>query len=429
VDDAALAALGSEQIDWRFKGFPSAFHGRTVAELVAAKPALAEFSTPLMVLDAGALEHNIALMADYCARRGADLAPHGKTTMAPQLFARQLAAGAWGVTAATIAHVRVYRRYGVRTVLLGNQLIDPDALAWIARELDRDSAFRFLCFADSVEGVALMESALRDAAPAPSPGRLIEVIIDLGLPGGRTGCRDLETAVVVGRAVRDAEHLRLVGVGGFEGALAGDRSPAALERIRGYLRFVRETAAALDELGLFDQADEIVLTAGGSAYFDDVVDAITAPLNFSRPVRPVLRSGAYITHDDGHYRRLTPFAEDGAEDGFRPALSILGRVISTPEPGLALLDFGKRDAPLDLGMPEPHWLRRAADGSRVTLTGCSISGLADQHAFLTHGPETQPSVGDVVSCGISHPCTAFDKWQLIPVVEDEHVVDLVRTFF
>ncbi|HLK42635.1 MAG TPA: amino acid deaminase, partial [Thermoleophilia bacterium] len=146
MDDAALAALGAERIDWRFKGFPSAFHGRTVADLVAAKPALAEFSTPLMVLDAGALEHNIALMADYCAQRGVDLAPHGKTTMAPQLFARQLAAGAWGVTAATIAHVRVYRRFGVKTVVLANELIDPDALRWIARELERDSEFRFLCF-------------------------------------------------------------------------------------------------------------------------------------------------------------------------------------------------------------------------------------------------------------------------------------------
>ncbi|HEV3173557.1 MAG TPA: amino acid deaminase [Actinocrinis sp.] len=434
MDDAALAALGAEPVDWRFKGFPSVFHGRTVADLVAAKPALAEFSTPLMVLDAGALDHNITLMADYCAQRGVDLAPHGKTTMAPQLFARQLAAGAWGVTAATIAHVRVYRRFGVNTVLLGNELIDPDALTWIARELERDAGFRFLCFADSVEVVALMESALRDATPAPAPGtgRLIEVIVDLGLPGGRTGCRDIETAVAVGRSVRDAANLRLVGVGGFEGALAGDRSPAALERIRSYLRFVRETAAALDDLGLFDEAERIVVTAGGSAYFDDVVDALTAPLSLSRPVRPVLRSGAYVTHDDGHYRTLTPFAvADGGAGttGFRPALNVLGRVISTPEPGLALLDFGKRDAPIDLGPPEPHWLRRAADGERVELTGCSISGLADQHAFLTHGAEMRPAVGDIVACGISHPCTAFDKWQLIPVVEDEHVVDLIRTFF
>jgi len=431
VDAAALDGLGSERIDWRFKGFPSALHGRTAAEVAAAEPALAEFATPLLVLDAAALDHNIALMAGYCARHGVDLAPHGKTTMAPQLFARQLAAGAWGITAATIAHVRAYRRFGVETVLLGNELLDPDALRWIAAQSRRDPGFRFLCFADSVAGVRLMRAALDGLGPEGAPNRPLDVIVDLGLPGGRTGCRDVETALSVGCAVHEAEWLRLVGVGGFEGALAGDRSAESLERIRGYLGFVRETAAALDDTALFDDCDEIVLTAGGSAYFDDVATVLTAPMETSRPVRTVLRSGAYITHDDGHYRRLTPPAADGAAPGagFRPALGILGRVLSTPEPGLALLDFGKRDAPFDLGLPEPHWLRRAADGARVPLAGCSISALADQHAFLTHGPESSPSVGDVVACGISHPCTAFDKWQLIPVVEGDRVVDLIRTFF
>jgi D-serine deaminase-like pyridoxal phosphate-dependent protein len=433
VDAGALEDLGSERIDWRFKGFPSSLHGRTVAEAAAAGPPLAGFSTPLLVLDAGALEHNITLMADYCAAHGVDLAPHGKTTMAPQLFARQLAAGAWGMTAATIAHVRAYRRFGVQTVLLGNELVDPDALGWIAAESRRDPGFRFLCFADSAAGVGLMRDALPALGPAAAPSRPLDVIVDLGLPGGRTGCRDVETALAVGRAVHEAEWLRLVGVGGFEGALAGDRSAASLERIRGYLDFMRETAVALDRARLFEHCDEIILTAGGSAYFDDVAAVLTAPLDVSRPVRTVLRSGAYITHDDGHYRRLTPLpADDEAAEttrGFRPALSLLGRVLSTPEPGLALLDFGKRDASFDLGLPEPHWLRRAADGSRVALTGCSISALADQHAFLTHGPETTLAVGDVVACGISHPCTAFDKWQLVPVVADDRVVDLVRTFF
>ena len=433
MDAAALDGLGSERIDWRFKGFPSALHGRTVAEVAAAGPALADLATPLLVLDAAALEHNIALMAGYCARHGVDLAPHGKTTMAPQLFARQLAAGAWGITAATIAHVRVYRQFGVETVLLGNQLLDPDGLRWVAAESRRDPGFRFLCFADSVAGVRLMRAALDGLGADATPNRPLDVIVDLGLPGGRTGCRDVDTAVTVGRAVHEAEWLRLAGVGGFEGALAGDRSAQSLERIRGYLGFVRETAAALDGAGLFDHCDEIVLTAGGSAYFDDVAELLAAPMEASRPVRTVLRSGAYVTHDDGHYRRLTPLASRGEEGepdaGFRPALSILGRVLSTPEPGLALLDFGKRDAPFDLGLPEPHWLRRAADGTRVPLTGCSISALADQHAFLTHGPEAAPAVGDIVACGISHPCTAFDKWQLIPMVEGDRVVDLIRTFF
>jgi D-serine deaminase-like pyridoxal phosphate-dependent protein len=425
VDGAALGALAGDRIDWRYKGFPPRFDGLSPAEVAAAKPRLAEFGTPLLVLDAAALTHNLALMARYCAQHGVSLAPHGKTTMAPQLFERQLAAGAWGVTAATIAHVRAYRAFGVETVFLGNELIDPESLAWVAAELRRDGRFRLLCFADSVAGIGIMQAAL-DAADAPRP---VDVVIDLGLPGGRTGCRTLEEAEAVARAAHAASRLRLVGAGGFEGALAPDRAAASLERIRGYLRALRELVARLDDAGLFEEADEIVASAGGSAYFDEVVEILAGGWALSRPVRTLLRSGAYITHDDGHYRHLTPLPGAEPDAGsFRPALAIHGRVLSLPEPGLALLDFGKRDAPIDLGMPEPRTVRRA-DGSVETLAGCRIEGLADQHAFLAYGPDTRLELGEVVACGISHPCTAFDKWQLIPIVEGERVVDLVRTFF
>ncbi|WP_312886877.1 alanine racemase [Actinocrinis puniceicyclus] len=419
MDAAALGALAAERIDWRFKGFPARFDGLTVGELIAAEPPVAEFGTPLLTLDGPALTHNLASMARYCAAHGVDLAPHGKTTMAPQLFARQLDAGAWGITAATIAHVRAYRAFGVETIVLANQLIDADALGWVAGELRRAPRLRLLCFADSLAGVALMQAAL-SAAEAPRP---LEVVIDLGAPGGRTGCRTADEAEAVARAVHAADRLRLVGAGGFEGALAPDREPRSIERIREYLRSLRELVIRIDDAGLFDETDEIIATAGGSAYFDDVVEILAGAWEASRPVRTVLRSGAYITHDDGHYRRLTPMG-----DGLRAALSIRSRVVSAPEPGLVLLDFGKRDAPMDLGLPEPHSVQRA-DGSVEVLAHCTVSALADQHAFLRYGGDTVFRIGEIVSCGISHPCTAFDKWQLIPVVEDGHVVDVVRTFF
>ena len=415
-----VGALAEQRIDWRFKGFPASFEGRTVAQVVAARPALTDLTTPLMYLDGAALTHNLATMAHFCAEHGVDLAPHAKTTMAPQLIARQLDAGAWGVTAATIGHTRTYRAFGVPTVLLANQLIDPDALAWVAAELRRDADFRLLVFADSVAGVALMQEAL-DAADAPRP---VDVIIDLGSPGGRTGCRDADVAEVVARAVRAATRLRLVGAGGFEGALAGDRSPDALDVIRTYLRRLCALVDRLDDAGLFDQAAEIIATAGGSAYFDDVVSALRGIGGRTRPVRVVLRSGAYITHDDAHYRVLTPLREHG----FHAALRLRGRVLSQPEPGLALLDFGKRDAPGDLGFPVPLWVTQR-DGTVESVAGCAIKSLADQHAFLTFGPDRAFAVGDIVTCGISHPCTAFDKWQLLPVVEDGRVTDIVRTFF
>ncbi|HEY2793548.1 MAG TPA: alanine racemase, partial [Micromonosporaceae bacterium] len=343
MDTAALDRLAGERIDWRHKGFPAWAEGLTIGELVARRAPVSSFMTPLMTIDAAALENNLQTMARYCAEHGVDLAPHAKTTMSPQLIARQLAAGAWGVTAATIAHVRTYRAFGVPLILLANELVDPQALSWVAAELARDPGFRLICFADSVDGVRIMQRALSEAGAA----RTVDVIIDVGWPGGRTGCRTLDEGLAVADAIAASDRLRLVGAGGFEGALAHDRSDDGLATVRAYLHSVRSLIETLDRRGRFEGTDEVIATAGGSAYFDDVVEILGRGWSLSRPVRTVLRSGAYITHDDGHYRALTPLTS------FRPALRIRGRVLSLPEPGLALLDFGKRDAPIDLDLPEP----------------------------------------------------------------------------
>ncbi len=59
-----------------------------------------------------------------------------------------------------------------------------------------------------------------------------------------------------------------------------------------------------------------------------------------------------------------------------------------------------------------------------------MRALADQHAFVTVGPGADPQVGDWVALQLSHPCTAFEKWQLIPEVQaDGTVTDYIRTFF
>ena len=102
-------------------------------------------------------------------------------------------------------------------------------------------------------------------------------------------------------------------------------------------------------------------------------------------------------------------------------------IADRPEPGLALLTMGRRDVSYDQEMPEPQQVRHL-DGSVEDLRGASVSALNDQHAFLRLGSQ-QVEVGEWIRCGLSHPCTVFDKWQLLPVVHGTRVVDLVRTFF
>jgi D-serine deaminase-like pyridoxal phosphate-dependent protein len=425
IDSAAVAGLTGERLDWRFKAVPRSSWGATVAEFADAHPALGSLGTPMLTVDAGALEHNLAAMARWCADSGLDLAPHGKTTMAPALWARQLVAGAWGITLANLTQLRVGRAFGVQRLLLANTLLDPAGLDWIAAELQRDPNFEFVSWVDSAHSVELMDSALRASGAGPP----VDVCVELGGPGGRTGCRDTEEAVAIARAVVAAPTLRLVGTAGYEGALAHDASPAGLAAVDDFLRRLAGLHTRLAGDGCFDGTDEVMITAGGSAYFDQVAEVL-GPLA-GPGVKVVLRSGAYVAHDDGFYRRISPLARHGTTP-LRAAIHGWARVVSRPEPALALLDGGKRDFPFDEGLPEPQ--RVVGRDDTAPLEAARITALNDQHAFLALSADSTLDLGDVVRLGLSHPCTAFDKWTLIPVIDDAEsaepvVVDFVRTFF
>ena len=393
----------------------------TAASLAADRPSLFDpgLTMPLMVLREDHLAHNIAAMAGYCAAAGVRLSPHGKTTMAPQLFARQLEAGAWAITAANITEVQIYREFGVPRVLLANELTDRAGAEWLAAEMAADPGFECYVYADSLDGVRLLE------AGAEARARPLPVLVELGQRGGRAGCRTIADALSVASAVAAAPGLRLAGVSGYEGSIGHDREPATVEAVAGFCRELRTLA------GMLPPAEGgYLVSAGGSAYFDVVVAELTAD-NGSGPTPPVvLRSGAYVTHDHGFYARMTPSEQPGgAGPQLRPALELWARVLSAPEPGLAIADAGRRDSSFDQGMPIPLRVRRP-DGQECDASGLRVTQLDDQHAYLRlpAGFELRPA--DLVCLGISHPCTAFDKWQLIPVVdEDYRIVDVIRTFF
>ncbi len=425
-NDAAVQAIRLQPLSSRDKSVPVAWWGRTTDELTAAGVSVNEMRTPFVSIDGAALSHNLTSMAGWCADRGVRLAPHGKTTMAPQVYARQLGLGAWGITAATISQVAVMRSVGIRRIVLANQLVDPEGLAWVAAELREDEAFQFSCFADSVRGVELMDEALSAAGAT----RAVNVLIEVGRPGGRAGCRTLTESLAVAEAIASRPSLSLSGVAGYEGAYAHDLTAEAFDAVEGFLRGMRRTVVALAQQGHFDGLAEVLVSAGGSAYFDQVTDVLSEPWDLASPVAVVLRSGAYVAHDDGHYLLLSPFGRAGeAVAPFRPALHAWSRVLSRPEPRLAILDAGKRDVSYDLDLPVAQRIRRA-DGTTTAAMDCRVTAVNDQHTFLSLGVDVSVEVGDLVRFGMSHPCTVFDKWQLLPVVDnDDHVVDLIRTYF
>jgi D-serine deaminase-like pyridoxal phosphate-dependent protein len=413
-------------VDPTTKGFPAVAERVPVLDVGLQGWSLEDLVPPVLVLRESALRHNLALMASYCDRHGVELAPHGKTSMAPQLWDRQLGLGAWGLTAATAVQARVMRGAGVRRILVANELVDRASMDWAAAEL-ADPSVDLLCYVDSTRGVEILEGRLSELAPA----RPLRVLVELGYPGGRTGCRSTADALGVAERVRRSQRLELAGVAGYEGTICHDRSAACLEAVRAYLGRAREATAELVATGAFDDVDEVMVTAGGSIFFDLVTEQLGGPWPAGLRARVLLRSGCYLTHDSGLYERASPFASarDPGER-FRPAIEVWGAVLSIPEPALAVVGLGRRDAPSDQGMPVPHTVRSASGRAERVEGRLSVWDLNDQHAYCRLDLGLQLGVGDLVGFGISHPCTAFDRWRVIPVLDDDdRVVDAVATFF
>lgn len=427
----ALRPILDTVLDGGTKGFPSGRPPLRLGEVGRQGWKLLEgdLDTPVALLKASALDANAAWMREFLRRTGASLCPHGKTSMAPQLFHRQLEEGAWGITLATPQEVRVAHAHGVKRILLANQVVSDEGIRWLQRILDEDPELDLTCLVDGLEGVRRLDAWARGR-------RHIPVLLELGIPGGRTGARDAETALAVGRAAKASSRLRLRGVECFEGIVGSADAAADRARVEAWLDACGALARRCAAEGLFE-ADEVLLTAGGSAYFDLVVARLSA-VDLGRPARVLLRSGCYAFHDVGHYARLVARLEGRLPEawrvagGLRPAIEIWGRVLSRPEPGLAFLDFGKRDAPHDLDLPRPLWWARPGPGAVPRPAGAdwTVASLYDQHARVVLPPDADLAVGDLVGCGVSHPCTAFDKWQLLYLVDDGYrVVDAIRTFF
>lgn len=421
-------------IDDRIKGIPGSSKPVALRDLgsLGWNVLAADLPLPLLLLKRRAFQSNLVVMRDYCARHDVALAPHGKTTMAPQLFEEQLRMGAWGITAATVQQLQVYRRFGVNRVMFANQVVGAPQLRYLSDELTRDPGFELFSWVDSPESVDL----LADAAREWQLPRAFRVLLEVGYAGGRAGVRTPRQMDEVLRAIgRQSSSVELVGVAGFEGLLdaeayAGIRSvdPGTLT-VEGYLQQLTSAVESLLAAGALP--DDFILTAGGSTSFDAVVATFDRFIGTKATV--LLRSGCYITHDHLMNARTSPLSignspEATASAHLEPALELWTQVQSAPEDDLAVLTFGRRDAPFDHGLPIP--LRRYPAHSRepVALRGASVYALNDQHAFLRGAGDIH--VGDRIVLGISHPCTAFDKWRLIPVVDDDYtVVDGILTYF
>ena len=414
--------MSGPRLDWRCKGLPARAEGLAGAEIGALGLSLTggDMMMPVAILREEALRHNIAAMKAFADGMGARLAPHGKTSMSPELFAMQMEAGAWGLTAATAHHVRVYRQLGFRRIFLANQLVAPADIEWILTELARDPQFDFYCLVDSAETVRILAAAA-EAAETPRP---VQVLVETGTAGGRTGARDLAAALEVARAASAASPwLTLRGVETFEGVrpTSGEARPEASAMIR----LAVSAAEAIAGEGLLGEG-ALILSAGGSAFLDLCAAGLPAELA-GRKVEKVIRPGCYVTHDHGVYEATIRAGLLGVPS-LQPALEVWAVIHSLPEPGLAIASLGKRDVSHDAGLPRPIRVHRPGEGERPAAGLVTVT-LWDQHASLAD-PAGTLRVGDLVGFGISHPCSTFDRWRALFLADDsDRITGAVTTIF
>jgi D-serine dehydratase len=382
-----------------------------------------DLSLPTAVLYEDKLVHNVEWMQKFADAYGVKLAPHGKTTMAPKLFCRQLQAGAWGITLATATQVRVAYEHSIRRVLMANQLVGRQNIAIISQLLE-DQDFEFFCLVDSVEQVQLLGPFFRQRA------QRLNVLIELGVPGGRTGVRDRHALeeLIIGLSPWK-EHIALCGVEVFEGVLNDESAISA------FLHNAVEVLRELTKQGRF-QRSPVILSGAGSAWYD-VVAEVFFRAKLDGPVEVLLRPGCYLTHDVGIYRDAQRQVMErnavarAMPPGLVPALQLWAYVQSIPERNLAIVALGKRDAAFDAGLPIPALHFRPGQTSPALVPQhWKLTRIMDQHAFLQIGDSSDVRVGDMVGFDISHPCLTFDKWHYLPLLDSAYqVIDVVETFF
>jgi D-serine dehydratase len=382
-----------------------------------------DLSLPTAVLYEDKLAHNLQWMQAFAAAYKAKLAPHGKTTMAPKLFMRQLEAGAWGITLATAPQTRVAYQHGVRRVLMANQLVGKQNMAIIGGLLE-DAQFEYFCLVDSAEQVESLATFFGGR------GQRLNVLVELGVEDGRTGVRNRQQLQAVITALSHCrERIALCGVEVYEGLLKDESS------IRIFLQNAVEVTRELARESHFDRTP-IILSGAGSAWYDVVAD-VFSKAEIGPPFDVILRPGCYLTHDVGIYRTAqqqiksrNPVARS-MESNLVPALQLWAYVQSVPEKEKAIIALGKRDAAFDAGLPVPALHYRPGRAKPVAAPAAwGLTHIMDQHAYLRIAEGDDIHVGDMIGFDISHPCLTFDKWRHLPVLDSDYrVIDVVQTFF
>jgi D-serine dehydratase len=306
---------------------------------------------------------------------------------------------------------------------MANELVGRQNMAIISRLLE-DPEFEYFCLVDSTESVRQAGAFFRER------GQRLQVLLELGVAGGRTGARDAQQEEEIVAALGEWEDsIALRGVEVYEGVLDDET------QIRAFLRRAVGVTEQLSRRNIF-ATGSVLLSGAGSAWYDVVAEEFAKAEIASQP-EVVLRPGCYLTSDAGAYKQAqerilacNPVAQR-MHSSLQPALQAWAYVQSVPESGRAIIGMGKRDAAFDAGLPSPvmHY-RPGWEHPQPASDRWKLTKMMDQHAYMEIVETDDICVGDMIGFDISHPCLTFDKWRYLVVVNANYdVLEVMETYF
>jgi D-serine deaminase-like pyridoxal phosphate-dependent protein len=343
---------------------------------------VADIPTPALLVDMPAMERNIRRMAEFFAEGPCHLRPHFKAHKTPEIARRQLAAGSCtGLTCATVAEAEVAADL-CNDVLIANQVLGPGKATRVAALAKR---IGITVAVDSSIGLEDIAAAATDADVQ------VSVLIEVAA-GFRCGVRPGEDALALARRVAETKGLTLRGVMGYEGHVVGieDRAQRAaaarqaMERVLSSVQLIRDAGLPCD-----------IVSAGSTATFDITgrLDGITE-----------IQAGSYVLMDTEYAKLDIPFEQ---------AFTVLGTVLSRPNPALCIADCGHKSCTTDHGYP----LVRSLKDARVIF-------LSDEHALITVHPDYDVGPGGRIQLWPSHIDPTINLHDALFAVEGETVLDV-----
>jgi len=224
------------------------------ARLIGKPRTRQALATPALILDLNAFEHNLKTMARLCKRAGVALRPHAKSHKSVEIARRQIAAGAIGISVATVREAAVMVEAGLPGVLLTTPVVGDIKLDIVRGLAGRSKDF--MVVVDTLAGVEALEHG----------GRKLTVLVDLDIGMTRTGVPDVAGALVLIRRVQSSKVLKLAGVQAYSGMVQHITLPADREKVYGVeLRHLQAVLKAADtELGYKPD----IVTGGGTGSFE-----------------------------------------------------------------------------------------------------------------------------------------------------------------